>query len=188
MGAARDEVTELLLASRAGDRDALDHLVPLVYSELRRVAHNRLMTERANHSLSTTALVHETYLKLVDQTRVEWRDRSHFFAVASTLMRRLLVDHARTRSRLKRGGESVRVPLDAVPLSVEAEADRIVAVDEALRWLAGVDERLCKVVECRFFGGLTAEETAEVLDVTVRTVERQWAKAKALLRVALSAA
>lgn len=180
------EVTDLLHAARDGSAEALDRLMPLVYDELRRIAHSRLRVEREDHSLNTTALVHETYLKLVDQTRVQWRDRAHFFAVASTLMRRILVDYARRHSRAKRGGERRRVPLDATQLSVEDEVERLVALDEALQRLAAVDERLCRVVECRFFGGLSERETAEVLEVTTRTVERYWAKAKALLYMELS--
>lgn len=160
--------------------------MPLVYDELKRLAHNRLRAEREDHSLNTTALVHETYLKLIDQTRVEWRDRAHFFAVASTLMRRTLVDYARKHGTAKRGGGRRPVPLDATQLSVEEEIDRLVELDDALRRLASVDERLCRVVECRFFGGLTEEETAEVLHVTPRTVERLWAKAKALLYMELA--
>lgn len=160
--------------------------MPLVYEELKRIAHNHLRAERHDHTLDTTALVHETYLRLVDQTRVQWQDRAHFFAVASTLMRRILVDYARRHGRAKRGGERRRVPLDATQLSVEDEVERLVALDDALRRLASLDERLCRVVECRFFGGLTEEETAEVLHVTTRTVERYWAKAKALLYMELS--
>lgn len=164
----------------------MDRLMPLVYEELRRIARGRLRAERPDHSLTTTALVHETYLKLVDQTRVQWQDRAHFFAIASTMMRRILVDHARRRGSAKRGGERQKVSLEAAPLPVEDEVERILALDEALESLASVDPRLCQVVECRFFGGLTEEETAEVLDVTPRTVQRYWAKAKALLYEELS--
>lgn len=181
-------MTELLLAARNGRRKALDRLIPAVYDELKRIAHNRLRAERADHSLNTSALVHETYLKLVDQTRVEWKDRAHFFAVAATLMRRILVDYARRHGRAKRGGDLQRVPLDATHLAVEDEADWLVALDEALERLAAVDERLSRVVECRFFGGLSEQETAEVLQVTPRTVERYWAKARALLYLDLSVA
>ncbi len=186
MVAERDEVTELLLAARDGRREALDRLMPLVYEELKSIARNRLRAERRNDSLNTTALVHETYLKLVDQTRAQWRDRAQFFAIASTLMRRILVDHARKHGSEKRGGERRRVPLDASHLSIDEEADRLVALDDALQRLANVDERLCRVVECRFFAGLSEQETAEVLGVTTRTVERYWAKAKALLYMELS--
>lgn len=184
----REQVTELLLAARNGQREALDSLMPLVYEELRRVAHNRLQGEPAGHSLDTTALVHETYMRLVNQTRVEWRDRTHFFAVASTLMRRFLVDYARRRRAVKRGGDRLRVSLDPEALSFEYEIDRVLVLDDALRRLAAVDERLARVVECRFFGGLTEEETAAALDLTTRTVQRDWSKAKALLHEELSVA
>jgi len=181
-----DDVTALLLAVREKRPEALDRLMPLVYDELKRIAHNRLRVERDDHSLDTTALVHETYLKLIDQTRVEWKDRTHFFAVASTLMRRILVDYARRHGRAKRGGDRRRVPLDATRLAVEDEADRLIALDEALERLATLDARLSQVVEYRFFGGLTEKETAEALQVTVRTVERYWVKAKALLYLDLA--
>lgn len=186
LSAAPDDVTALLLAARDGQQEAVDRLMPRVYDELKRIAHNRLRAEREDHSLNTTALVHETYLKLIDQTRVQWRDRAHFFAVASTLMRRILVDYARRHGRAKRGGDRRRVPLDATQLAVEDEVDRLIALDEALERLATLDPRLSRVVECRFFGGLTEKETAEALHVTVRTVERYWAKAKALLYLDLA--
>jgi len=167
-------------------REALDRLMSLAYPELKRLAHNRLRVERAGHTLSTTALVHETYLKLVDQTKV-LGNRAQFFAVASIAMRRILVDHARKRASAKRGGDNVRVPLDANSLSVEEAIDAILALDGALDRLARVDARLCRVVECRFFAGLTDEETAAALGVTTRTVERDWAKARALLHEDLNA-
>jgi len=181
------DVTALLRDSGVGDRERLDRLLPLVYEELRRVARVHLATERAGHTLDTTALVHETYLKLVDQTRVAWADRTHFFAVAAIAMRRILVDHARRRRTKKRGGDRTRVPLDATELSVEDRAHALVELDQALTRLAKVDERMCRVVECRFFGGLTEEETAEVLGVTARTVRSDWATAKGLLYLELSA-
>jgi RNA polymerase sigma factor (TIGR02999 family) len=176
----------LLDRVRDGDPDALDRLIPLVYDELRRVAHNWLRGERADISLGTTELVHETYVRLVDQTRVEWRDRVHFFGVASSLMRRILVDAARKRSRAKRGGGWARIDLEAADLPVEDEVERLLALDEALDKLGRVDERLRRVVECRYFGGLTEDETGEVLGVTSRTVQRDWVKAKALLYSELS--
>jgi RNA polymerase sigma factor (TIGR02999 family) len=182
-----DPVTALLRSARAGDREKLDRLIDVVYDELRRIAHMRLMAERTGHTLSTTALVHETYLKLVDQTQAEWQDRAHFFAVASMAMRRILVDHARKHRALKRGGARKRVPLDAAHLSVEERADTLIALDEALTRLADTDERLSRVVECRFFGGMTEEETAEALGVTARTVRSDWATAKGLLYLELSA-
>lgn len=185
---SHEQVSELLLAAGRGQREALDELMPLVYEELKRVAHNRLGAERGGNSLDTTALVHETYVRLVDQTRVKWSGRTHFFAVAATLMRRVLVDYARKRGSLKRGGARTRVSLDSEMLSFEQEVDRVLALDGALRRLASVDERLARVVECRFFGGLTEAETAAALNLTTRTVQRDWVKAKALLREDLSVA
>jgi len=174
-------VTGLLLAWRAGEADASGQLFPLVYDELRRIAHRQIARERPGHTLDTTALVHEVYLKLVDQTRVQWADRSHFFAVATQAMRRILVDYARKYCSDKRGGEAIRVSLDDANPAVEDRAELLLAVDEALSELGKLDERLSRVVECRFFGGLTEEETAEVLGVTARTVRRDWSKAKGWL-------
>ena len=174
-------VTGLLLAWRAGEADASGQLFPLVYDELRRIAHRQIGRERPGHTLDTTALVHEVYLKLVDQTRVQWADRSHFFAVATQAMRRILVDYARKYCSDKRGGGAIRVSLDDANPAVEDRAELLLAVDEALSELGKLDERLSRVVECRFFGGLTEEETAEVLGVTARTVRRDWSKAKGWL-------
>lgn len=184
---AETEVTAQLRESRDGDGTRVDRLLPLVYEKLLRIAHRRLRAEPAGHTLNTTALVHEAYLRLVDQTRVEWRDRSHFLSVASMAMRRILVDHARRHRASKRGGERRRVPLDAADLPVEERAETLLELDEALTRLAEVDERLCRVVECRFFGGMTQEETAEALGVSARTVRNDWAAAKALLQLSLSA-
>lgn len=184
---AAEEVTAILRSGAAGDKSALDRLLPLVYDQLRRVARVHLATEQVGHTLNTTALVHETYLRLVDQTQVEWVDRARFFAVASMAMRRILVDHARKRATLKRGGEWTRVPLDAGQLSVEDRAQTLLELDQALTRLAEIDERMSRVVECRFFGGMTEEETAEVLGVTARTVRSDWATAKGLLYLELSA-
>jgi RNA polymerase sigma factor (TIGR02999 family) len=180
------DITELLLAWRAGDRDALDRLFPLVYEELRQIAHRRLGREREGHTLGTTALVNEAYLKLVDQTRAQWADRAQFFAVAARAMRRILVDYARRHHALKRGGAPVQVNLDDEALGdaalvADQRADTLLALDDALTRLAELDERLARVVECRFFGGFTEEETAEVLGVTPRTVRRDWVKAKGWL-------
>lgn len=186
-GAGTDDVTTLLRGAGAGDKETLDRLLPLVYEQLRRVASVHLATEREGHTLDTTALVHETYLKLVDQTRAEWSDRAQFFAVASIAMRRILVDHARKRAALKRGGDRKRVPLDAANLSVEDRAHTLIELDQALTRLAGIDERMSRVVECRFFGGMTEEETAEALGVSARTVRSDWATAKGLLYLELSA-
>jgi RNA polymerase sigma factor (TIGR02999 family) len=167
----------------------MDRLFPLVYDQLRRIAHRRLQDERPGHTLGTTGLVHETYLKLVDQTRVEWRDRRHFFRVASMAMRRILVDYARRDRALRRGGGLDRVALDedaaAIEASIDARGERLLALDEALERLAAIDERLSQVVECRYFGGLTEEETAEALGTSSRTVQRDWAKARGWLYLEL---
>lgn len=179
------EITELLLQLAGGRPDAMDRLFPLVYDRLRRIAHNQLQDERTGHTLGTTGLVHETYLKLVDQTRTEWRDRGHFFRVASMAMRRILVDYARRYRALRRGGGLIRVELDEEGAAVQAAGDergeRLLAVEDALTRLATADPRLSQVVECRYFGGLTDEETAEALEMSLRTVQRDWAKARAWL-------
>lgn len=175
------DITTQLLAWRAGEASARESLFPLVYDELRRIAHRQMAGERAGHTLDTTALVHEAYLKLVDQTRADWTDRTHFFAVAANAMRRILVDYARRYRTDKRGGAPVRVSLTDGMLVAEQRADTLLAVDEALTELARIDERLSRVVECRFFAGLTEKETAEVLGVTERTVRRDWTKAKGWL-------
>jgi RNA polymerase sigma factor (TIGR02999 family) len=179
------DITGLLLAWRAGEPGVFDRLFPLVYDELHRIAHSQLGREPPGHTLDTTSLVHEAYLRLVDQTRVQWTDRSHFFAVATQAMRRILVDYARRYRAQKRGGAPRRVSLKDAMLVAEERADALLAVDEALGELAGLDERLSRVVECRFFGGLTEEETAEVLGITARTVRRDWTKAKGWLHRAL---
>lgn len=178
---ARHEITGLLVAWREGDRDALDRLIPLVYDELRRIAHGHLAGERADHTLRTTALVHEAYFKLVDASRVQWRDRAQFFAAAAGAMRRILVDYARRYRADKRGGGRAPLSLDEATAAVEERADTLVALDEALTRLAAMDERLSRVVECRYFGGLSDEETAEALGVTSRTVRRDWVKARGWL-------
>jgi RNA polymerase sigma factor (TIGR02999 family) len=179
------EITGLIIDARHGSHDALDRLFPLVYEELRRMAHRALKRERAGHTLSTTALVHEAYLKLVDQDRASWNDRAHFLAVAATAVRRILVDYARRQKRLKRGGERRAVTLDDAMLVADERADTLLALDEALTGLGALNERLSRVVECRFFAGLTTEETAAALQVTTRTVERDWQKARAWLYLRL---
>lgn len=183
---AADEITELLLQGRDPDREVLDRLVFLVYEELYRIAHQRLRAEPTGHTLDTSALIHEAYLKMVDQTRVTWRNRSHFLAVASTAMRRILIDHARKHHAVKRGGGGVRVPLDSAQLAVEDRADLLLELDGALNRLENVDPRLRKVVEYRFFGGMTEEEAAEALGITARTVRSDWATAKGLLLLELA--
>ena len=184
--AAHDhDVTGLLLAWRQGDPAAMDRLFALVYDELHRIAHRQLSRERADHTLGTTALVHEAYLKLVDQSRAQWSERSQFFAIAARAMRRILVDYARQHLAGKRGGRREQVNLDAEQLSLDERADALVAVDEALERLRAVDDRASRVVECRFFGGYTEEETTQALEITDRTVRRDWVRAKAWLYDAL---
>ena len=183
--ASQQEITQLLVDLSEGDEQALDHLMPLVYEELQQMAHFHLRKERADHTLNTTALVHEAYLKLVDQRRVQWQNRGHFFALASMAMRRILVNHARKRGRQKRGGDAIKLSLDDVFVMSDERADEIVALDEVLEQLAGINERAARVVECRFFGGLTIEETGLALDVSPMTVKRDWRLAKTWLRRAL---
>lgn len=173
--------TELLLRAGAGDPGAVAGMFPLVYDELRRIAHRHLTRESNGQTLSTTELVHEAYLKLIDQTRVEWKGRAHFLGVAAMAMRRILVDRARGRMRLKRGGTQLPVPLESVDLSADEQADLVVALDDALNRLRALDDRQARVVECRFFGGMTEEETAEALGVGLRTARRDWAKARSWL-------
>jgi RNA polymerase sigma factor (TIGR02999 family) len=174
------EITQLLVASRAGDADALNQLLPLVYDELRRLAGHYLRRERSDHTLQPTALVHEAYMRLIDQN-VSWQNRAHFFGVAAQMMRRVLVDYARGRLAAKRGSGGVKVSLDdALNLSDERAGD-FVALDEALERLAEFDPQKSKIVELRFFGGLSVEEAAEVLGIGTATVTRQWKMAKAWL-------
>jgi RNA polymerase sigma factor (TIGR02999 family) len=180
------EVTQLLRAWTAGDQDALEKLTPLVYRQLHRVAQRYMAGQRTGHTLQTTALVNEVYLRLVDCSRVNWQDRAHFLAVSAQLMRRILIDFARSRGYQKRGGDVVHLSLDDVPsVSNEPNAD-VVALDDALKALAEVDGRKSKVVELRFFGGLSIEETAEVLKVSTETVVRDWRLARAWLLRELS--
>jgi RNA polymerase sigma-70 factor, ECF subfamily len=174
-------VTELLAAFCAGDRGALDRLMPLVYSELRRLARRRLRGESA-HTLRTTGLVHEAYLRLIDQRQAHWQGRAQFFALAAQLMRRILLDHARARHAAKRGGGVVRVALhEAEELSTDAEAAELVRLDEALGRLAALDPEQGRIVELRYFGGLTVEETAAVLGASPATIKREWSHARAWL-------
>lgn len=180
-------VTELLLELRDGRAGVLDRLYPLVYEELRRVAHRALRGERTGHTLGTTGLVHEAYFRLVDQTRLEYRDRAHFYGIAARAMRHILVDYARRHRAAKRGGAHKVIVLDEALLGIEDRAEALVALDEALTDLEKLDPRLGQVVQCRFFGGLTEEETGEVLGVTARTVRRDWLKAKGWLYHQLSA-
>lgn len=173
-----NDVTQLLLAWSGGDASALDRLIPLVYDELHRLAHRYMARERTGHTLQTTALVNEAYLRLVDQRRVRWQNRTHFFAVSAQLIRRILVDFSRSRSSRKRGGTATRVTLDeATAAALEPDGD-MAALDDALTALAAVDPRQSRVVELRFFGGLSVEETAEVLGISPETVHRDWKVAK----------
>jgi RNA polymerase sigma factor (TIGR02999 family) len=180
-----DRITDLLLEIRGGSPAAMDRLFHAVYGELRRIAGRQLRGERPGHTLGTTGLVHETYLKLADQTRVQWQDRSHFYRVAAVAMRRILVDYARRHRAKRRGGELQRITLDENATPAE-RGETLLALDEALERLAGLNSRLSQVVECRYFGGLTEQETAEALGVTLRTVQRDWAKARAWLYLELA--
>ena len=174
-------VTELLLSWGRGDRSALDELVPIVHQELRRLARLQMRGERDNHTLQTTALVNEAFIRLVDLRRIRWQDRAHFLALSARLMRRILVDHARSRNYRKRGGGAVNVALDdSINMSRERGAD-LVALDDALESLARVDPRKGQVVELRFFGGLSVDETAEALGISAETVLRDWRLAKVWL-------
>lgn len=177
----RRTITDLLADLRGGDRTAMDRLMPLVYEELRRRAHRQLTRAGSPNTLSTTGLVHETYLRLVHSPNVAWEDRNHFYGVAVKAMRCVVVDYARRHSAQKRGGPARRVELDDGVLRVEEDAAEILAIHQALERLAGVDQRLGDLVELRFFGGLSVDETAEVLRVSQRTVKRDWSKARTLL-------
>ena len=176
-----EEVTQLLVAWGNGNKAALEKLMPLVYEELRRLAHHYMRREHPGHTLQTTALVNEAYFRLVDQKHVHWQNRAHFFAISAQLMRRILVDHARGHQYAKRGGGAHKVSLDEGAVVAEEQAADLIALDDALRGLAAIDERKSRVVELRFFGGLSVEETAEVLGVSAPTVKRQWRMAKAWL-------
>lgn len=175
------DVTKLLAAWSDGDRSALDKLLRLVSGELHQLAHRYMSRERSNHTLQTTALVNEAYLKLVDQRVARWQNRAHFFGIAAQVMRRILIDHARAHLGARRNG-GVRVSLEDVAVVSDDRASELVALDDALQTLAGLDERKGRVVELRYFGGLNVEETAEVLGVSADTVTRDWRRAKAFLR------
>ena len=182
----RSAITICLRAWREGDAVAKDRLFQLVYEQLKLMAHQALRRERDDHTLATTDLVHEAYIRLVDHPNVEWQDSSHFFAVAARAMRRILVDYARRRGAAKRGSTPRRVPLLDEALTLDEQAETLLALDEALTRLHGLDERLAQVVEYRFFGGLTEEQTAQALSVTARTVRRDWVKARGWLYRELS--
>jgi RNA polymerase sigma factor (TIGR02999 family) len=180
------EVTRLLIAWGQGDQAALDELLPLIYQELHRMARRHLGRERGGHTLQTTALVHEAYLRLLDQQEMGWQNRAHFFAIAAQMMRRILVDHARARHYQKRGGGAQRVSFDEALVVSNERAAEVVALDEALTSLAEFDPRKSQMVELRFFGGLSIEETAEVLGVSPGTVMRDWTLAKTWLQRAIN--
>jgi RNA polymerase sigma-70 factor, ECF subfamily len=180
------EVTQLLKAWSLGDDQALEKLTPLVYSQLHQIAKRYMAGERSGHTLQTTALVNEAYLRLVDCGKVKWQDRAHFFAVSAQLMRRILVDFARSRGYLKRGGAAPHISLEEAPSVCDEPDSNLVALDDALNALSAVDERKSKVVELKFFGGLSVEETAEVLRVSSDTVVRDWRLAKIWLLRELS--
>ncbi len=172
------DVTELLVAWGQGDEAAFERLVPLVYAELHRMARRHMSHERADHTLQASGLLNEAYLRLVDLARVQWHDRAHFFRMSSRVMRRILVDHARHRNSLKRGAGADREPFDeALPVAANDSVD-LAALDDALHTLEKLDPRKCQVIEMRFFGGLTVEETAEALEVSPETVKRDWRLAK----------
>ncbi|HSM36727.1 MAG TPA: sigma-70 family RNA polymerase sigma factor [Longimicrobiales bacterium] len=176
-----EDITGLLRALRKGDSGALDQLLPHVYDELHRIAHRELSRRGAGATLQTTGLIHEAYVKLADQRRVDVEDRAHFLALAATAMRHIMIDYARARRTKKRGSAWRRISLDETVPATEDRLDQVIELDEALERLARFDRRLCKVVECRFFGGMTVQETAAALGISPRTVDRSWQKAKAWL-------
>ena len=178
---SQHEITRLLIDWSNGSQDALEHLFPLVYEELRRLAYRYMSRERPDHTLQTTAVVHEAYLRLIDQKHVQWQNRAHFFAIAAQMMRRILITHAQSRAYAKRGGGALKVPLDEAAILSPTRAGELIALDEALQSLAVIDVRRSQVVELRFFGGLSNEEIAEVLKVSPNTVTRDWNVAKAWL-------
>jgi len=175
------EVTQLLADWGKGDRSALDKLLPLVHSELRRIAQRQMSQERPGHTLQATALVNEAYLKLAGQQGFDWQNRAHFFAVCAQVMRHILIDHARAHARDKRGGGAVKVALNDALVVADDQASHFIALDEALRRLESLDPQKGKIVELRYFGGLSVEEAAEVMNISPRTVRREWQRAKAWL-------
>jgi len=180
------EVTRLLLAWRNGDQEALERLTPLVYGELRRMAHRFMRRERPDHTLQSSALVNEAYIRLIDCRQVGWQNRAHFFGIAAQMMRQILIDHARSHARAKRGGALRQVSFEETALVSEERAAELIALDDALTALAALDLSKSRIVELRFFGGLTNEEVGEVMGMSLRTIEREWRKAKAWLRRAIS--
>ncbi|HUE82831.1 MAG TPA: sigma-70 family RNA polymerase sigma factor [Pyrinomonadaceae bacterium] len=183
---APEEVSQLLRDWSNGDEAALDKVIPVVYQELRRLAHHYMRKERGDHTLQTTALVNEAYMRLADYKKMRWQSRVHFFAVSAQVMRRILVEHARSRNSAKRGGGGLKVSLDGIAVVSAGRSAEVIAVDEALTDLESWDQRKGKIVELRFFGGLSIEETAKVLKVSPTTVQREWRAAKAWLYRAIS--
>jgi RNA polymerase sigma factor (TIGR02999 family) len=185
---APHQVTQLLQQWSDGDKNALEKLMPLVHGELHRLAHQHMRRESAGHVLQTSALINEAYIRLVDQPQIRWQGRAHFFGIAARLMRHILVDDARKRNAAKRGGSFIQVPLDEASAVVQEQAANVAALDDALQRLETIDERQGKIVELRFFGGLSIEETAEILKVSPGTVMRDWTFARAWLRNEMSVA
>ena len=182
-----DDVTEMLFRLSEGKKDVVNDIFPLIYNELKKLANNYLRNERGNHTLQPTALVHEAYLKLVDHTRINWQNRAHFLGMAATIMRQILIDHARKHRADKRGGENENLQLEESIVIIAGEKSMdLIALDEALKDLAKFDEFKSKLVELRYFGGLSVEETAEVLEVSEITVKRHWRMAKAWLAEAIT--
>ena len=184
---APSEITQMLIELTGGNKDVVNQILPHIYDELRRLAGSYLRRERADHTLQPTALVHEAYMKLIDQKQVHWQNRAHFFGIAAQVMRRILMDHARKHTAEKRGGDADKLPLEEEILVVshERSAD-LIALDDALQALSQFDEQKAKIVELRYFGGLSIEETAEVIGVSVPTINRQWRMAKAWLHAELA--
>jgi len=182
------DITQMLIELADGDESAVDQILPVVYDELRRLAGSYLRRERSDHTLQPTALVHEAYMKLIDQRQVRWQNRAHFFGIAAQVMRRILMDHARKHKADKRGGSADKLPIDEEILVVSTDSsDQLLALDDALHTLAAMDPNKAKIVELRYFGGLSIEETAEVMGVSVPTINRQWRMAKAWLYGQLAA-
>lgn len=186
MSAPADDVTRLLMDWSAGSEQARDRLLPLVYEELRRIARRQMTAERPGHTLQATALVSEAYLRLVDQSRVDWKNRAQFFGVAASMMRRILVDHARRRCSIKRSSEANKVPLEDAGWLGDERAAELVALDDALNELEALDGRLARLVQLRYFAGMTIEETAEAMQLSPATVKREWVAAKAWLHAQLA--
>jgi RNA polymerase sigma factor (TIGR02999 family) len=186
MASSPGTISRLLVEWRDGDKTALDRLVPLVYRELRRLAGYYMRRQRGDHTLQTSALINEAYLRLIDHKHMRWENRAHFYAVAAQAMRRILVDHARSRGYAKRGGGALKVSFDEAVIGAEERAEELIALDDALKDLGAIDPRKSQVVELRYFGGLSVDETAEVLGISAVTVMREWRSAKGWLLGAIS--